>query len=157
MVTRKRSSSAIAAACLGVLTLTTVGVGCGPSLGGQVRASMGRYEIGNFNSAATICSDIAGDGEADLNAKAHVRYLVYCGLTHYQLGDRQAAHPMLAQGAQEYVEGRASWLKPAIVDELYKALDDLDGRGSATAARRRAQLSATPVAMPSDGTEEPEL
>lgn len=125
------------------LVVTT---GCGPSLGHQIRESMSRYEVGNVNSAANICSGIETDGEADLNPKAHVRYLVYCGLTRYKLGDRKSAHPMLAQGAEEYVQGRASWLKPAIVDELYKALDDLDGRSGQPerSQRGRPVLSSTP-------------
>ena len=116
--------------------------GCG--VGGQVRASMGRYEVGNYHEAADQCANMRGH-ETAMNEKAHVRFLVYCGLTEYRLGNRTHAERMLARGSDEYSQGRAGWLKPIIVDEMLKALDDLDdktasqnvasGEPSITAAR----------------------
>lgn len=104
--------------------------GCG--VGGQVRASMGRYEVGNYKQTADACSEMRAD-EASMNDKAHVRYLVYCGLTEYRMGNRSDAARMLALGSGEYQQGRSSWLKPIIVDEMLKALDDLNGRTTVSA------------------------
>lgn len=96
-------------------------------VGGQVRAGIGSYEAGNYNRTAVHCEEMA-DGEDAMNDKAHVRYLVYCGLTKYRLGHRAEAQRMLALGNEEYTQGSSRWLKPAIVDEMLKALDDLEGR-----------------------------
>lgn len=113
---------------LGLVFVSSVAAtACGGSLGGHVRNTISRYEVGNYNAAANHCGEVS-DFEADLNDKARVRYLVYCGLTHYRLGKREEARGQLAQGADEYLQGKSNWLKPAIVDELYKALDDLEGR-----------------------------
>lgn len=106
------------------LPLTSLTAGCA---GGSVRAATGTYEAGNYNRAAVHCEEMA-DAEEDMNDKAHVRYLVYCGLTKYRLGHRAEAQRMLLLGNQEYAQGRSRWLKPAIVDEMMKALDDLEGR-----------------------------
>ncbi|NUO47406.1 MAG: hypothetical protein HOV80_00970 [Polyangiaceae bacterium] len=108
-----------------LLAVALVPLGC--SAGGQIRASIGTYEAGNYNRAAHHCSEVA-DVEDELNEKAHVRYLVYCGLTSYRLGHRAEAQKLLTLGSQEYQQGRSRWLKPAIVDEMMKALDDLEGR-----------------------------
>jgi len=114
--------------------------GCG--VGGQVKASMGRYEVGNYHEAADQCSNMRGD-ETAMNEKAHVRYLVYCGLTEYRLGNRTSAERMLARGSDEYSQGRAGWLKPIIVDEMLKALDDLDARtASQTVASDEPAITA---------------
>jgi len=102
-------------------------VGVAGCAGGHVRAGIGTYEAGNYNRAAAHCDDMA-EHEDDMNDKAHVRYLVYCGLTRYRLGNRAEAQRMLTQGSREYSQGRSRWLKPAIVDEMMKALDDLEGR-----------------------------
>jgi hypothetical protein len=101
--------------------------GCG--VGGQVKAGMGRYEVGNYHEAADVCSEMRAD-ESSMNDKAHVRYLVYCGLTEYRLGNRTEAGRMLARGSGEYSRGGSNWLKPIIVDEMLKALDDLNGRAA---------------------------
>jgi hypothetical protein len=95
--------------------------------GGSIRAGIGTYEAGNYNRAAAHCDELA-EYEEELNDKAHVRYLVYCGLTRYRLGNRAEAQRLLTQGNLEYSQGRSRWLKPAIVDEMMKALDDLEGR-----------------------------
>ena len=100
--------------------------GCGAP-GGSLRATIKQYESGNVNAASRECWDVSQDAEY-LSDKAHTRYLVYCGLTHYRLGRRGEGQRLLVQGNMEYLDGKSSWLKPAIVDELYKALDDLEGR-----------------------------
>jgi hypothetical protein len=107
--------------------LTCSLVGC--SVGRDLRAGIERYERGNYNSTAQICWEMS-EHEDEMNDKAHVRYLVYCGLTQYRLGRREEALRMLSQGSGEYARGRTGWLKPAIVDEMLKALDDLQGRST---------------------------
>lgn len=119
--------------CTALAAAAMVVTGCGTA-GGYVRATIHQYEVGNFNAATRACFEVSQD-EDYLNDKAHTRYLVYCGLTHYRLGRRTEAHEMLAQGNAEYLQGRSNWLKPGVVDELYKALDDLDGRNHARPTR----------------------
>lgn len=115
-----------------VAAMTLVGgVSCA-RVGRGVKNVINRYEVGSFNAASQGCAHLA-QVQDQMNEKAHVRYLVYCGLTHYRLGRRDNAQVMLARGANEYMQGRSSWLKPAIVDEMYKALDDLEGRPHARA------------------------
>lgn len=124
-----RATNTIVPLLAGAVALFVLG-GCG--VGGQVRAGMGRYEVGNYRQAADACTAMHGD-EAAMNDKAHVRYLVYCGLTEYRLGNRSTAAQMLARGQGEYQQGRSNWLKPIIVDEMLKALDDLNGATSVSA------------------------
>jgi hypothetical protein len=111
---------------LGLLVCATVvSLGCGTT-GRELRGGITRYEVGHFNAAARHCGELDGL-EDELNDKAHVRYLVYCGLTQYKLGNREDARELLTVGAAEYEQGRDGWLKPLIVNELYEALDDLAG------------------------------
>jgi len=119
---------------LGFVALVTASSsGCGTP-GHFVKASMNDYEVGNYNLAARACWR-ASEEEEYMNDKARVRYLVYCGLTNYRLGKRAEAQPMLASGAKRYLRGKSNWLKPAAADELYKALDDLEGRPHARPTR----------------------
>lgn len=104
-----------------------LGFGCGGPPGLSLRPSINQYEAGNYNAAAHECYEIGEDSQY-LNDKAHVRYLAYCGLAYYRIGRRAEARPLLLGADVEYVRGRSNWLKPGIVDELYKALDDVDGR-----------------------------
>jgi hypothetical protein len=113
-----------------VFLAATIAPGLGCGVGGDVKYSISNYEVGHYNDAAQSCWDMGGR-EDEMNDKAHVRYLVYCGLTQYKLGRRREAQRMLALGSEEYTRGRASWLKPGIVDEMLKALDDLEGRTKA--------------------------
>ncbi|MFO0547352.1 MAG: hypothetical protein U0271_03130 [Polyangiaceae bacterium] len=101
-------------------------VGC-VRVGRNVKTVINRYEVGSFNAASRQCSELA-QLQDEMNEKAHVRYLVYCGLTHYRLGRRPNAQLLLSRGVDEYQQGRSSWIKPGIADEMYKALDDLEGR-----------------------------
>lgn len=112
--------------------------GCGAA-GNYVRTSIHQYEVGNYNAASRACWEASHDQEY-MNEKAHVRYLVYCGLTSYRLGRRDEAQGMLRQGNNEYLRGRSNWLKPAIVDELYKAMDDLDGQQHARPTRESFRM-----------------
>jgi hypothetical protein len=111
---------------LTIATLSLFSIGCN-GIGSQVKTTVERYEVGNYNAAARACYEVS-DAEDDMNAKARVRYFVHCGLAHFHLGNRNEALDYLKVGVQEYGEGRANWLKPGTVDEAYKALDDLEGR-----------------------------
>lgn len=93
----------------------------------EVRLTIKQYEQGNYNAASQACSDASEDLEL-LGEKGRVRYLTYCGLTSYELGRREEARSLLNDAHRRYLNGHASWLKPAIVDELFKALDDLEGK-----------------------------
>lgn len=115
------SSTALAIALLAALS------GCGAPPGLSIRPSIHQYEAGNYNAAAHECWEVGPDA-VYLNEKAHVRYLAYCGLAYYRIGRRADARPLLLRADVEYVQGRSNWLKPGIVDELYKALDDLEGQ-----------------------------
>ena len=121
------------------LVLGLLIIACGASSacltpGHYVKDSMEHYEVGNYNLAARACWK-ASEDEQYMNDKAHVRYLVYCGLAHYRLGHRAQAQPLLVSGEGEYLKGKSNWLKPATADELYKALDDLEGRPHARPTR----------------------
>ncbi len=116
----------IAALALAIAAVIAFGSGC-TSPAGYLRAATGQYEVGNYNSAAYECEG-ARDDEPYMNDKGHVRYLVICGLASYRLGRHDEARAMLARGSDEYLRGRPNWLKPSIVDDLYKALDDLEGK-----------------------------
>jgi hypothetical protein len=98
----------------------------GCSHGGELQHTIGRYELGHYQTTASSCAEL-GDDAAGMNDKAQVRYLVYCGLAHYKLGHVYEASEMLTKGSQRYAEGSLGWLKPDVVDELLKALDDIEG------------------------------
>ena len=109
-----------------VLALAScVALGCSV-VGRELRGGITRYEVGHYNAAERHCGEL-DQVHDELSDKAHVRYLVYCGLTQYKLGNRGDAKHLLTEGASEYEQGNDGWLKPRIVNELYKALDDLDG------------------------------
>lgn len=111
-----------------VVTLCLMSAACGAPPGLSLRPSVNQYEAGNYNAAAHECYEIGEDSQY-FNDKAHVRYLAYCGLAFYRTGRRADAKPLLLRANVEYVQGgRSNWLKPGIVDELYKALDELEGQ-----------------------------
>jgi hypothetical protein len=123
-------------ACGALLSL----VGC--SRTGQLQHAIGRYELGHYKATASACTDLH-DEAAGMNDKARVRYLVYCGLAHYKLGHVHEARAMLAQGSQTYLDGSLGWLKPDVVDELLKALDELEGAPRAVDTSTIARSTAT--------------
>jgi hypothetical protein len=113
----------------GLLTIATLALcsfGCN-GVGRQVKTTVERYEVGNYNAAARACYEVS-EAEEDMNPKARVRYFVHCGLAHFHLGNRNEALDYLKTGVTEYGGGKANWLKPGTVDEAYKALDDLEGQ-----------------------------
>jgi len=128
--------------------------GCN-GVGRQVRTTVDRYEVGNYNAAARACYDVS-DAEEDMNDKARVRYLVHCGLAHFHLGNQGEALDYLKQGVREYANNRrGNWLKPGIVDEAYKALDELEGRfGEQNRVPSRVSRPSAPIATPEPEAEE---
>lgn len=106
-----------------MIGMATIASGCGANR--QLATGIKAYERGNFNQAADRCDQIEED---DWNDKRQVRYLVYCGLAFYQVGRHDSAKEMLESGRSMYKGGDRRWLKPGIVDELYKTLDSLTGQ-----------------------------
>ena len=110
---------------------------------GGLQHAIGRYELGHYKATASTCNELDAD-VAGMTDKARVRYLVYCGLAHYKLGHVHEANAMLAMGSQSYTDGSLGWLKPDVVDELLKALDELEGTprdlDSTTLARSTSTL-----------------
>ncbi len=133
-VARTRSLVGVAA---GVALLSLVGC----SRGAELQHAIGRYEVGHYKATASTCAAL-DDVASDMGEKARVRYLVYCGLAHFKLGHVHEASAMLAKGSQSYAEGSLGWLKPDVVDELLKALDELESPSGlpdgATVARSSA-------------------
>lgn len=107
---------------VGIVGLASFASGCGANR--ELSTGIKAYERGNYNQAADRCDRIEGD---DWNDKRQVRYLVYCGLAFYQVGRHDSAKEMLESGRSMYSQGDRRWLKPGIVDQLYKTLDSLSG------------------------------
>ncbi len=128
-----------------LLLLALPSAACGA--GSAMRAGIATYETGNYNRAAVHCAELAEHAD-ELSEKAHVRYLVYCGLTHYRLGHRAEAQRLLALGSGEYTFGKSRWLKPSIVDQMNKALDDLEGRSPPVPREPKSVLSGSPEDEP---------
>lgn len=103
-----------------ILGATVSGCGAGRDLKGSMRA----YETGNFRSAEQRCEAIDEDA---FEGKVQVRYLVYCGLAYYKVGRQDAAREFLLNGQKLYTTGDPWWLKPLIVDEMNKAILNLNG------------------------------
>lgn len=115
-------------------------LGC--SRGGELQHAIGRYELGHYKATTSTCTELDADA-ARMNDKTRVRFLVYCGLAHYKLGHVHEARAMLAQGSRSYLDGSLGWLKPDVVDELLKALDDIEGAPQALDTTTIAQSTAT--------------
>lgn len=135
---------------IAVCTASLATSACGIA-GGELRSGINRYEVGNFNAAARHCGTL-DDVHDELSDKAHTRYLVYCGLTHYQLGKRDSARELLVEGANEYERGPENWLKPRIVNELYKALDDLHGAPTRRPFARTERVRERRPTPPDEGS-----
>lgn len=118
-VTSARSLLGVAA---GVALLSLLGC----TRGAELQHAIGRYEVGHYKATASTCAALDDDASS-MSEKARVRYLVYCGLAHYKLGHVHEASAMLTKGSRSYAQGSLGWLKPDVVDELLKALDELEG------------------------------
>ena len=109
-------------AVIGAVMVLGAATGCGAST--DLRGSMHAYEAGNFRTAEARCDQLE---QSDFGNKAQVRYLVYCGLTYYKLGEADHARTLLASGNRLYATGDPGWLKPLVVDDMNKALSNLNG------------------------------
>jgi hypothetical protein len=132
---------------LGIVGLAALGLSSlGCARGPELQHAIGRYEVGHYRSAASSCASLADELEA-MSDKSRVRYQVYCGLANYRLGHVHEARSLLAEGNAGYVSGDLGWLKPAVVDELLKALDELErgpSVGDADAFAGRASATDAP-------------
>jgi hypothetical protein len=99
-------------------------VGCGT--GRHVQKGIVAYNAANYPGAMAIWQRLEPD-QATMNDKGHVRYLVYRGMTHFRLGQRQMALHYLRQGNEAYKLGNPRWLPPYTVQEMNGALAQLQG------------------------------
>jgi hypothetical protein len=104
------------------LTLTTLFMaGCGASVAGSIGRGMTRYGRSDFPGALNELAEVS-EREDRMNSKAAVRYLVYRGLSHYHLGQRDQAYMFLVRGRQTFVRGEREWLTEPIIAEMEQAL-----------------------------------
>ena len=104
------------------LTLATlVMAGCGTSVAGAVGRGMTRYGRSDYQGALNELAEVS-DREDRMNSKAACRYLVYRGLSHYHLGQRDQAYLFLARGRGMVVRGEREWLSEPIIAEMERAL-----------------------------------
>ena len=65
--------------------------------------------------------------EADLNTTSYIRYLIYRGLTHYKLKQRENAYKYLTKGIAEYKKNDSKGLPYEAVYETENAIRELRG------------------------------
>ncbi len=97
----------------------------GCPVGRHVGQGMEFYQRGQLDLAKTKFESIESF-KGDLNAKGYLRYLVYRGLTHYDLGEMSLAKMYLAQGRVALQRSDARWLPPNIIAKMNAALDELE-------------------------------
>jgi hypothetical protein len=102
----------------GLLALPACGVGR------HVQTGISYYSTTNYPSAMGVWREIE-PRESEMNPKGLVRYLVYRGLTHYRLGEKQAAAHFLSRGAAMYRQSNPQYLPDPIVAEMQRALGEL--------------------------------
>ena len=90
----------------------------------SIKGSIDSYNAGDYATAAKKCKEAEGR-EEEMARKGVVQHLVYCGLTHYHLGQRERAAEMLARGQAEYQKGNPAYLHYNIAKEMDEALADL--------------------------------
>lgn len=131
-----------AQAWLGCIAVVLLASGCG--VGRHVQKGINAYNAMNFHQAMAIWQEIE-PLQPEMNDKGRVRYLVFRGLTHYRLGDRQGAMHFLTQGRQAYQMGDPSWLDPYALRQLDAALADLGGNAPPVPPTGVSPAEATPV------------
>lgn len=92
--------------------------------GRYVQRGINHYRAADYVAAMDIWSSLEND-EASMNSKGLMRYLVYRGLTHYRLNQRNLAMQFLLRGNYAYQQGNPAWLDEATVAQMNKALMDL--------------------------------
>ncbi len=118
------TKTALISATLALLALTS---GCGA--GRHIQKGINCYRTSHHAGALAVFEEV-GEREDRMNHKGLVRYLVYRGLAHYQLGHRRWAHHFLTRGREVHRRGKLRWLPPHAQREMTAALIDL-GRGVA--------------------------
>lgn len=131
---------------LASIVLAVLLSGCGA--GRHVQKGINAYKSMNYHQAMTIWHDIE-PLQPEMNDKGRVRYLVFRGLTHYRLGDRQGATYFLTQGRQAYQMGDPSWIDPVSLGQMNQALADLSS-SSSPAAPAGGVPAAPPAGTPDE-------
>jgi hypothetical protein len=101
-------------------------VGC--TTGAEVQKGIDAYMRGDLNGAMERWRTLEPE-TGDMNQKGFVRYLIYRGLTAFELGDQGQARRYLSQGRDAYVRGDSRWLPPNIAEKMNAALAQLGGPG----------------------------
>lgn len=89
-----------------------------------INRAIKHYQETEYEQALQPCQGLAGV-EHEMKDKALVRYLAYCGLSNYRLGNRDKARPMLTRAHDVYNHGDPDWLNFKVSAELDKAVADL--------------------------------
>ena len=105
------------------LALVVVAVAC--TTGAEVQKGIDAYMRGDLNGAMEKWNELDSE-TSDMNPKGHVRYLIYRGLTAYEMDDREQARRYLTQGYSAYQRSDSRWIPPNIVDRMTKALAALE-------------------------------
>ncbi len=122
-----------------VIVVAFICLGCG--VGRHVQKGINAYNASNYLDAKARWIEMQGV-ESEMNPKGHMRYLVYRGLTHFRLGERNAALHFLTRGNAEYRQGNPNWLPQSIADNMGRALAELKGAPPAPAPQ---ESSAQPI------------
>ena len=112
-----------------ILAAALFAVAC--TTGAEVQKGIDAYMKGDLHAAMTRWNELDASRD-DMNQKGLVRYLVYRGLTAYELGDKEQARRYLSEGAAAYQRGDSRWLPPNIVDRMQQALGATGDNSSMT-------------------------
>jgi hypothetical protein len=104
---------------LAALFMLLLVVAC--TTGAEVQKGIDAYMRGDLVGAMERWHALEPE-TGDLNQKGLVRYLVYRGLTAFELGDREQAIRYLVKGRYEYARGDSRWLPPNIAEKMNLAL-----------------------------------
>jgi len=92
--------------------------------GAEVQKGINAYMRGDLNGAMDQWHECEAWTD-DMNAHGRVRYLVYRGLTAFELGDAEQARRYLNKGSLALTRGDSRWLPPNIIDRMHAALAKL--------------------------------
>jgi hypothetical protein len=102
--------------------------------GPHVQRAMDYYDRGDYPHAMDACRDAGEPKEVDRGGitgatpRTVTRYLVFCGLTRYHLGERAKAKELLTAGKEAFSKGEPIWLPQKVEAEMNDALEDLRKR-----------------------------
>jgi hypothetical protein len=92
--------------------------------GAEVQKGIDAYMRGDLNGAMEQWHECEA-WTGDMNPKGRARYLVYRGLTAFEIGDTEQARRYLLKGSDAYDRGDSAWLSPNIAARMHKALSKL--------------------------------